>query len=444
MAGVDDAHFVLGQVQHGQDHRHEAVLPAGSAEGLVEPADGGRRRRLADQTVARLGGELGHQQRRRNPLPRHVAKHDCQPSVRQRDVVEVISPQLFGRLVEIEELIPFQIGGRSGEKALLDPIRYGQLPPQARLLHRDLVQLRVLDGDRRLTGHAGQHLQVVLVETLPLVHGVDLDHPQHLAFAADQRGAHHRVDLEVDDALGHVEAGVGRRVGRQNRLPAFDHPVDDRPADADLIGRFFTAVLQRLGHQSSRGLVLEHHKAAVGLQEDGEQAVQHFGQHLVELDGPAQVLTDLQDRLQLRLGVDRQPQCRRARADVHLGHHRRAAGLRLIVDHHGPVDGLVLAGHRDGTVGRPEVEDELHVADPQPVVLQEPLSPCHHLVVQESAVATVEVFDVEVVAGSDDSGVLPADRPDLQDDVAVGMASQDDRITVQREQLPGILSYEYP
>ena len=77
------------------------------------------------------------------------------------------------------------------------------------------MQLGVVDGDRRLRGDAGQHVQIVLLKPLPLVERVDLDHAQRLAVAVDQRCAHHRANAEVGDALAH--ARTARRWRRRPR-----------------------------------------------------------------------------------------------------------------------------------------------------------------------------------------------------------------------------------
>ena len=124
-----------------------------------------------------------------------------------------------------------------GQEAPLHLVGHGQLALHRLVAHGRLVQLGVLHGERRLAGHAHQHVQIVLLEAVPRVERVDLDHAQRLAVAVDQRRAHHRADVEVDDALGHVETGVGGGVGREDRLFARHHVVDDRAADADALPR---------------------------------------------------------------------------------------------------------------------------------------------------------------------------------------------------------------
>ena len=120
-------------------------------------------------------------------------------------------------------------------------------------LQRGFVQLRVVDGDRRLRGDAGQHVQIVLLKPLPLVARVDLDHAQRIALAVDQRSAHHRANAQIGDALAGVEPRVVGRVGREDRLLRLHHLVDDRAADAHLVFHVRAAVLDGLGHQQPVG-----------------------------------------------------------------------------------------------------------------------------------------------------------------------------------------------
>ena len=91
------------------------------------------------------------------------------------------------------------------------------------LLERLLVQLGVFQREGRLAGHAGQHVEIVLLETAALVERVDLDRAKRFAVAIDQRGAHHRADAKIGDALAHFEPRVAGGVGRQDRLLVRHH-----------------------------------------------------------------------------------------------------------------------------------------------------------------------------------------------------------------------------
>ena len=213
----------------------------------------------------------------------------------------------------------------------------GDLQLAAPLLVADgrLVQFRVLHGDGRLAGDARQDFQVVAAEAVPLVGSVDLDHARHLALAVDQRRAHHRADVEIDDAFRGLEAGVGRRVGREDGLLAGHHALHDRAADADRVDQFRAAMLQGPRNQLARGGVAEHDDAAIGLRKDRQQAVEHFRQHVVQRHGAAQVPADLHQGLELGLRIDLQPQARRTRGNVQPRHDRGIVLAGLVVDHQG-------------------------------------------------------------------------------------------------------------
>ena len=66
-------------------------------------------------------------------------------------------------------------------------VGHGQLPLEGLIVHGRFVQLGVFHRERRLAGHAHQHVQIVLAETIPLVERVELNHAQGLAVAGHQR-----------------------------------------------------------------------------------------------------------------------------------------------------------------------------------------------------------------------------------------------------------------
>ena len=65
----------------------------------------------------------------------------------------------------------------------------------------------------------------------------------------------------------------------------------------------------------------------------------------------------------------------------------------------------------------------------------EPLPSADRHAVQQRAVAAVQVLDVELVADAEDAGVLAADGPGVQHDVAVRVPAEDRRLLLQREDL---------
>ena len=126
------------------------------------------------------------------PLPDTSATTIRQASAGQVHIVEVIAAELVGRLVELEEIVARQPRRGGGQKALLHLVGQRQVALHGPIPQHRLVQLGVLHGKRRLTGHAAQHVEIVAAEAVARVLGVDLQHAQRLAVAAHQRGAHDR------------------------------------------------------------------------------------------------------------------------------------------------------------------------------------------------------------------------------------------------------------
>ena len=184
------------------------------------------------------------------------------------------------------------------------------------------MHLGVLERHGRLARHAGQHFQVFVREAALLVHRVDLDHAQRLAFGADHRSADHRADREVGDALGHAETFVARCVGREDRLARCHCLFDDGAADPRALFVAFAAILHRHRHQRPVRLRPHHDEAAVGLDENLEQAIEQLRQDFVHAHRLAEIVGDLQERCELDLRLGREPPAgRSAAAHVERGHH---------------------------------------------------------------------------------------------------------------------------
>ena len=197
------------------------------------------------------------------------------------------------------------------------------------------MHLGVVDGDGGLRGDAGQQVEIVLLKPLPLVGRVDLNHPQGMPFAVDQRGAHQRANPQVGNALARLKADVGGRIGREQRLLALHRLIDDRAADPHPIFHLGVATLDGLGNQRPVGRRPQDDEAPIGLREDLEHAVEQLGQHFLERDRAGQVLRDLDHRLQLHLGIDDRRERSTGGASVDLRHDGRVARPFAVVDHFG-------------------------------------------------------------------------------------------------------------
>ena len=185
-----------------------------------------------------------------------------------------------------------------------------ELPPQRLVVQRGFVELGVLDREGRLASHAHQDVEPVLLEPVPRIQRHELDRAHCLAIPIQKRRADHRVDGIIDDALGHVEAGVDGRVGREDRLFGGHYAAEDRAADAGVLAVGRVAVLDGLRHQPVRLRILQDDESAIGLRKDRKQAIQELGQDLGHPQRAAEILADFDQGLEFRRRVQVEPQAR--------------------------------------------------------------------------------------------------------------------------------------
>ena len=166
-----------------------------------------------------------------------------------------------------------------------------------------------------------------------------------------------------------------------------------------------------------------------------EQAVEDLRQDPVEGKGLPQGLRYLHQCFQLGLERGVRRSGRLTGRCVKLRHRNQLEFLLFIVDHeklHLRFDQGVL---RARPAGLPVTEREHRVADPDPVPVGDLAETLDLLVVQESAVAAVQVFHEVVVLDEHDPGVVAAGGPRIDRDVAVGMPPQD---ALGHLELPGL------
>ncbi len=85
-------------------------------------------------------------------------------------------------------MVTRQLGTRPGQKPELDLHREFKLTPHVSLPKGRLMQVRVFDGQARLSGDTDEQIQVVLRELLPQVPRGDLDDPR-VSLLAPMSGA---------------------------------------------------------------------------------------------------------------------------------------------------------------------------------------------------------------------------------------------------------------
>ena len=79
MAGVDNAHAVLVDVEHNQQERDVQVQQAAVFKLVIKLFDHPRRHGVAAEEHTHFGRQLGGQERRRHPLAHNVADGDRPP-----------------------------------------------------------------------------------------------------------------------------------------------------------------------------------------------------------------------------------------------------------------------------------------------------------------------------------------------------------------------------
>ena len=171
------------------------------------------------------------QKRRRNPLARDVRDRHRNPTVRQRDVVEIVAANVLSRFIEVCELIVRGLRSLVRQEAQLDLHRKLKLAIHVSLLKRGCVQVRVLNRQRALRGDVHQEIEIVLNEFRLKMKRCDLNDAEPIPRRRHQRRTHHRTNLQSSQTLTGVEPAVFAGVSTQNRVPGFHCAIHNRPAD---------------------------------------------------------------------------------------------------------------------------------------------------------------------------------------------------------------------
>ena len=247
--------------------------------------------------------------------------------------------------------------------------------------------------------------------------------------------------MEIDDAFRGLEADVGGGVGREDGFLGGHHALDDGAADADRVDEFRFAVSQGPGDQLPGGVAEDDH-AAVGLGEDPQQAVEDLRQHVVEGHGAGQRAADFREGLEFGLGVDFRPPTRRARGHVQPRHDRGVVAAGLVVNHQGgglEIVAVVGGGLVAGGVG---IKDHDHVAEGDAVVVVQQAALADLLAVDVGPVPALEVFDIELVVDAVDLRMLAADRSRVEHNMAIGVAAEDGRLSLQEENSARVRAFD--
>ena len=165
----------------------------------------------------------------------------------------------------------------------------------------------------------------------------------------------------------------------------------------------------------------QHDHTAVSLGEQAKQPIEQFPQQRVEVEGAAKVAHDLEHHLQL-MGRRLSQQRMVARRGVQAG----ADDMR----------GIAQVGCGVGT------QCKGIRADLEGIPLRERRRLRHALAVQKGAVTALEILDDVAVLLHKNAGVLTTDCQGLEKDIRVGLAPDDDALSLQRKALAELRALE--
>ena len=111
------------------------------------------------------GIEACHQQRRSHTFARYIGDGHDNVTVRQSDVVEIVTTHMLCCFVVVREFVIRMFGTLIREEPQLNLHREFQFPLHFPLAQQGMVQIRILDGQSALAGNVHQQIEIVLIET---------------------------------------------------------------------------------------------------------------------------------------------------------------------------------------------------------------------------------------------------------------------------------------
>lgn len=130
MGGIcpaDHGKAVLPWIEDHQQKGDKTVVQERVGELTVEPQHGFLGRRARGDAKPHLAAQAGHQKSGGNTLARYVSHGNCQATVVERNVSEVVSPHVVSRLIVFKEPIARQFGCRLRQKVELHFASRGKL-----------------------------------------------------------------------------------------------------------------------------------------------------------------------------------------------------------------------------------------------------------------------------------------------------------------------------
>src|SRR5262249_37407028 len=288
--------------------------------------------------------------------------------VEEKDVVQVAGDFLGG----INGGVDFVVAARrrreiGRQEAELDLAAQRQVTAQALLADADGIEVHILEDAGRQQTHGRQQPQVFGVENVAGAVAIELDRAERLAVVAEQWHAEQRRGINGIQGAGDDKLPVLVNVFAQDPAADLDRRADDGSAVGD-VGIALSPLTLGTDHQAVA--LAQHDQSAIGQGEELQQVFQELVEQRLQLEGLPQVLSQLQDGLQLLLGV--------------VGKQVGIAdqGINLFAD--GPRGAFGLG------VGL-KTEDE--IAERQSVAVLQRFGPRDPVPVEQGAVGAAEVLD---------------------------------------------------
>ena len=306
--------------------------------------------------------------------------------------------------------------------------------------------VRVFDRNRRLASHAGQHVEIVLRKAAALIDRIDLDHAQ--GGCPTSRPA---ARTSSSGCESRPRFGWNRSACRWRRRP--------RGWLLSTVITWLTIVrLMRMVSSTSRAAVLTALGTSVWRSlshntMNPRSACRKILNRLSSTRPSTSTIAMVVPRLRvissraLSFISGLAPICSPARVGV------MSSVDMIVVPASGSstsmaplADGRLVGAGRQGGVdaaGLGRMEGKQQIADLDLIVIVERVPAADHFAIDESAIAALQIFDVELIGDTQDLRMLAADRADIEDDIAFRMAAENIAFAFQRELLPGIQSPDH-
>ena len=300
-AGVGNRQHLALRVVERESEGHEAVVNARLAQVSVhQPQHFRRLAGMLDHVPAQDADGERAVESGGGGLAGHVARGHAQPAVAVGEEVEDVAAELPRRHIADGDVEPGHPRGRLRQQPPLDVAGHFHVHLQAALILADFfVQPGVLEGDGDVGGQGGEHLLVLLGESVVLG-AFEIQHADEAVL--DHQG-HHQLGVDVDGVAAGDVARVEVDVGDAHRLAQGGRGAADADAHRQpgLNGQPLVEAQREGVLEQLRLLVPEHHVKAVVVHQPLD-ALRHPPQQLFAVEDGGQLPADfVQERQGARL-----------------------------------------------------------------------------------------------------------------------------------------------